>query len=84
MARTAARTMRAVAIKQMGDDDEAERLRRETLSEDPGALSWRAVLVLDESYGLTESDLPGDEPTNVDEVNALIETLQARGSSGAS
>lgn len=75
MTRTVARTWRAVALHQVGEVEAAERLWQEAFSEDPGALTWRAVFVLDAAYGLSEDDLPGDEPTSVEEVNALIEKL---------
>jgi hypothetical protein len=73
--RAVASTWQAVALKQCGDDRGSEELWRATLADDPSALSWRALLVADESYGLGVGDLPGNEPTRMDDVNALIEKL---------
>lgn len=75
MQRTASRTWEAIALKQLGETQQAKSLWEETLAEDPGALSWRAFVVADRSYGLGPQDLPGDEPTEPDAVNALLDKL---------
>jgi tetratricopeptide (TPR) repeat protein len=75
--RTLARTWEAIALRQMGHTERAEEMWRETLAEDPTALSWRALAVLDASYGLSALDLPGNEPTDVESVNARIAELES-------
>lgn len=66
-------TWQAIAVRQLGEAALAEELWQKALSMDAVALSWRALVVLDHSYGLMEQDLPGIEPTSVEQVNALIE-----------
>lgn len=71
-AETQARTRAAIALRQMGDEEEAEKRWRAIRSQDPTAILVRAAIARDSSRWSLPKGLPGDEPSDPAGAAALF------------